>query len=156
MRKNEILTITLAVILISGGNSVGAKSFLSNSSSSNVAVVDVQRIVESSPAINALNLDRKSKIDNLVKFVEKAKSDVSKETDPTKRKALEDSYNKELNLRKTEIDKDYSKRLSEIDSDITGIIKVRAKKSGYDLTLSKSDVIDGGVNITDDIIKELK
>ncbi len=156
MKKNEILTVTLAVILISGGNSVGAKSFLSNSSSSNVAVVDVQRIVENSPAIKALNLDRKNKIDSLVKFVEKAKSDVSKEGDPTKRKALEDSYNKELNLRKTEMDKEYSKKLSEIDNDITGIIKVRVKKSGYNLTLSKNDVIDGGVNITDDIIKELK
>jgi len=156
MKKNEILTVAVAVLLLlSGSNSAGAKGLLNNSSS-NVAVVDIQRIVENSPAINALNADRKTKIDNLVKFVEKAKSDVSKETDLTKRKALEDSYNKELNLRKTEMDSEYSKKLSEIDKDITGIIKVRAKKSGYDLTLTKSDVIDGGVNITDDIIKELK
>lgn len=42
------------------------------------------------------------------------------------------------------------------DKNITSIIKKKAKASGYNLVLVKSSVIDGGTDITADIIKDLK
>ncbi|MDD3436212.1 MAG: OmpH family outer membrane protein [Candidatus Gastranaerophilales bacterium] len=122
----------------------------------NVAVVDIVRIVESSPEINSLRTERKNKLNELVAFVEKARADVEKETNSAKKKALEDKYNKELNERKDAIDKDYSKKLLNIDKNITTVIKSKSKKANYDLVLTKNSVIDGGTDITSEIIKELK
>lgn len=122
----------------------------------NVAVIDVQKIVASAPQVNALKVEQKSKFSDLTKFVEEAKADLAKETDAVKKKALEEKYNKELNVRKNEIDKEYSKKLSAIDKSITETIKTKATKDGYDLVLVKSIVLVGGTDITDEITKSLK
>lgn len=119
-----------------------------------VAVVDIQKVVENSPQINALKTEQKNKITDLVTFVENAKASVSKETNEAKKKSLEEGYNKELNAKKAEIDKDFAKKLTEIDTSIKFIIK--GKAAGYDLVLTKSSVIEGGDDITSEVIKALK
>ena len=149
------LFILTAMLILSLNNFAYAKGF-SNNQCFNVAVVDIQRVVASSPQINALKTDRTNKLNDLAKFIENARQEVAKEKDDAKKKALEDKYNKELNLRKDTIDKEYTKKLSEIDKDITAVIKTEAKKSGYDLVLTKTSVLDGGCDITDEIIKRLK
>lgn len=155
------IAITLTVnnfVMAKGTSSKNIKPVASVTKSANfsVAVVDIQKVVESSPKINALNVERKNKLENLVAFAEKARAEVAKESDATKKKALEDKYNKELNDRKNALDNDFAKKLSAIDLEITTIIKSKAKELGYDLTLAKNNVIDGGVDITPEIIKELK
>lgn len=152
MKTSKILTITAIALLLSTNAYANAKS----ADDFSVAVVDIQRIVEKSPAINALKIDRKNKLDSLAAFVEKARADVAKTTDATKKKALEDSYNKELNTRKDAIDVDYAKKLSDIDKDVTALIKSTAKEGGYSLTLTKNVVVDGGDDITAEVIKNLK
>lgn len=122
----------------------------------NVAVVDVQKIVSSSAQVNTLKAEQKAKIDELVKFVEAAKADLAKEQNETKKKALEDKYNKELNAKKETIDKEYAKKLSTIDKDITDTIKNKANTENYDLVLSKSIVLVGGTDITNEIINAVK
>ena len=69
---------------------------------------------------------------------------------------MEDGYNKELNVRKDAIDKEYVQKISNIDKEITTLIKTRAKEANYDLILTKGSVLDGGVDITSEIVKELK
>lgn len=156
MKISKFLTITAITLALSMGNFASAALPTSNSTGFRVAVVDIQKIVESSPQINALRVDRKNKIDELVKFVETARTAVSKETNEAKKKTLEESYNKELNAKKEVIDQDYAKKLSDIDKNITELIKVKAKAANYDLVLTKNTVLDGGDDITAEIIKGLR
>lgn len=153
MKTSKFLTIAAITLALSTTNFAMAKGA---SSDFRVATVDLQKIVESSPAINSLKMDRKNKIESLTAFVEKARTDVNKETNATKKKALEDKYNKELNERKSVIDKEYAQKLTEIDKNVTALIKTKAKELGYDLTLTKSIVLDGGDDITAEILKGLK
>lgn len=166
MKKSKILTITAIAFAFSMNNfamtknvsnpvtKAPAKTTAPAPAKLMVAVVDVQKVVESSPAINSSKLDRKNKLEDLAKFVENAKSDVAKETNASKKKILEDGYNKELNVRKDAIDKEYVQKLSEVDRIITTLINT--KTSNYDLVLVKTSVLKGGVDITSEIVKELK
>lgn len=86
--------------------------------------------------------------------MEKARADVAKETNATKKKTLEDNYTKELNQRKEALDKEYIKKISDVDKDITALIN--SKTSDYDLVLKKSSVIEGETDVTNEIIKWLK
>jgi len=153
MKKSSVFCTTLLIACALG---LSANNFASAKPASDykVAVVDVQKIVESSPQISALKTEQKNKLQGLAAFVEKAKADVAKQTDETKKKALEESYNKELNNRKAEIDKDGTKKLMDFDKSVRDIIK--AKTADYDLVLTKSSVIEGGTDVTSEIIKELK
>jgi len=152
-RKSKFLAITAMTFALSMNNFAISGAWAKDS---NIAVVDVQKVVESSPEINALKIDGKNKLDDLASFAEKARADVAKETNATNKKTLEDGYNKELNVRKVALDQEYTKKLLDIDKNITSIIKTKAKASGYNLVLVKSSVLDGGTDITADIIKELK
>ena len=160
MKTSKILVVTAIALTLSMNNFAISKpvtkSLPKSSVGLNVAVVDVQKIIESSPAINKLKTDRKNKIDDLASFVEKARADVAKEDNAAKKKTLEDNYNNELNTRKNNIDKEYAKKLSDIDKDITNIIQSKAKKSNFNLVLTKTSVLDGGTDITSVIVKELK
>lgn len=153
MKTSKFLTITAIAFAFSMSCQVGP-AFSKDLSKTNIAVVDVQKVLESSPEINALKVDRKNKVDELVSFVEKARADVAKEPNATKKKTLEDGYNKELNLRKETLDKEYIKKISDVDKNIMTLIN--AKSSSYDLVLTKTSVLDGGIDITSEIIKELK
>ena len=59
-----------------------------------------------------------------------------------------------MNLRKETIDKAYVKKISDVDKSITALIKTKA--SNYDLILTKSSVLNGGTDITNEIITGLK
>ena len=151
MKVSNILKITAVTFLLSAFsiNTAFAKDL-------KVATVDVMQVVQKSPKINALKTERQNKTDDLLLFVKNARAGVEKETDPQKKKALEDKYNKELNLKKNAVDKEYAEKLSVIDKDITALIESKAKELGYDLVLSKNSVLSGGTEITSEIIKGLK
>ena len=155
MRISKFLTIAAIALALTTNNYATAQAATS-ATEFKVAVVDIQKIVESSPEIAALKIDRKNKLDDLMKFVENARTAVSKETVDAKKKALEDSYNKELNVKKEAIDQDYAKKLTDIDKNITALIKAKAKEQSFNLVLTRNTVLDGGVDITEDIIKNLK
>lgn len=150
-RKLKFLAITAVAVTLLMNSFIMPEAWAKDS---NFAVVDVQKVVESSPEINALKVDRQNKLNDLQSFVEKAKADVLKETNVSRKTTLEDGYNKELNLRKDTIDKDYVKKISDVDKSITTLIKTKA--SNYDLVLTKSSVLTGGTDITAEIIKGLK
>lgn len=152
MKMSKILALSLVAFALS----LSTTNFASAKGTEgfSVAFVDVQKVVENSPQISALKTEQKNKLTDLAKFVETAKADVAKQTDVTKKKALEESYNKELNNRKQAIDADGTKKLVEFDKSVREIIKT--KSADYDLILTKSSVLEGGTDITNEIIKELK
>ncbi len=121
-----------------------------------IATVDVQKVVGSSKAVNNLKAEHKKQIEDLTKFVVTAKTNLDKETDVNKRKSLETKYNKQLNDKKEAIDKNYAKKLAEIDKDISTVIQKEAKAKGFDIVLAKGIVLYGGEDITNEITKAVK
>jgi len=121
-----------------------------------IAVVDVQKVVASSAQVKALKADREAKIKDLGNFVTTARAAVAKEPNATKKKALEDKYNKELNTKRNNIQKDYANKLANIDKSISSVIAQKAKAAGYELVLAKGVVLYGGTDITAEITKSVK
>ena len=123
---------------------------------SKIAVVDVQKVVASSAQVKALKADRDAKIKDLTTFVTNARAAVAKETNAAKKKELENKYNKELNAKRNAIQKDYAKKLANIDKSISSVVAQKAKAANYDIVLAKGVVLYGGTDITAEITKSVK
>lgn len=158
MKKMNTVSKSLTLIAVAFALGMSVNNFALSKVPANfsVAVVDVQKVVASSPQVDALKTQQKKNFSELAKFVEGAKADLAKEKDATKKKALEEKYGKELNDRKSTIERDYAQKLADIDKSISETIKTKAAKDGYDLVLTKNVVLVGGKDITDEIAKSLK
>lgn len=158
MKKINKVSKILTFMVIAFALGLASNNFASSKvpANFNVAVVDIQKVVVSSPQVNDLKIEQKNRISELAKFVEDAKANLAKEKNATKKKALEEKYNKELNVKKNALENEYAKKLSDIDKNITEIVKTKATKDGYDLVLAKNVVLVGGTDITDEIVKSLK
>lgn len=146
----------LAVGLLTFASGIAFSNFAMSDVPSKIAVVDVQEVVNSSSQVQALKKDQQAKMKEVVSFVEKARKEVAATTDVKKKQALEEKYNKELNTKKTAMDKNYADKLTAIDSTISKQIEAQAKAGGYDIVLAKGVVLYGGSDITDAVKKAVK
>lgn len=121
-----------------------------------VAVVDTTRIVTNSASVKALKADQERKVKAMQATIEKARTEISKETDPAKLAQLEEKYRNEINQQKIALDTEYNRRLTQIDTDIKKAVAEKAKGMNYDLVLPKNIVFFGGDDITDIIAKDIK
>lgn len=153
MKKFKLLIIAFAALTLSMNNIAFSKNATDDFK---VAAVDIPQVIENSNEIKAILKDRQNKLNDLQAFVEKARADVAKESNENKKASLEENYNKQLNEKKNALDKDYSKKLADADKNITELINKKAHAMGYNLILTKSTVLGGAVDITPEIIKELK
>lgn len=144
--KKLLFTLS-AMILLSG---------ISFASSQNIAVVDVQAVIQKSAQVKALSKEQKSKVAALDKWLQTAQADVQKQkTDQDKQKLLI-KYNSEFEKKKETLVKDYQTKLQAIDKSITETITKKAEAMGYDMVISKTSVICGGNDITSEILKVVK
>lgn len=146
----------LAVGLLTFASGIAFSNFAMSDVPSKIAVVDVQEVVNSSSQVQALKKEQQAKMKEVVSFVEKARKEVAATTDVKKKQALEEKYNKELNTKKTAMDKNYADKLTAIDSTISKQIEAQAKAGGYDIVLAKGVVLYGGSDITDAVKKSCK
>jgi len=147
MKKNlKILLVTFLALVIGGSFSNIASA---EATPSRVAIVNVQEVVNSSSKVQALKKAQEAKAKEFVSFIEKARKDVAAATDVNKKKSLEEKYTKELNTKKEANDKEYAKKLAEIDLAISNQIANVAKSKGYDVVISKGIVLYGGDDITE-------
>ncbi len=121
-----------------------------------VAVVDIQKVVNKSAQVQALKKEQTAKRKELVQFVNKAKEDIKKQTDPAKKQELVKKYDKELAAKRQANAKQYQQKLAAIDKNITAAIIAQAKAMGYDMVIAKGVVLYGGDDITDEISKLIK
>lgn len=155
MKNNfKFLTVALAAFVI--GLSVNNYAVSNVPTDFKVAIVDVQKVVANSSQVKALKEEQKKKSQELAKFIDTAKTNLDKEKDAKKKKALEEKYNKEFQTKRTAIAKNYETKLLNIDKTITNIIDENAKKNGYNLVLAKGAVLSGGTDITEEISKAVK
>ena len=118
-----------------------------------VACVDVQKVVTASTAVQNLKNEQEKKAKEILAFVEKARKDVAATKDEKKKIALEEKYNKELLSKKEKMDSEYAAKLKDIEESISKTIADQAKTLGYDMVVAKSTVLYGGNDITEQIIK---
>ena len=146
----------LAVGLLTFASGIAFSNFAMSDVPSKIAVVDVQEVVNSSSQVQALKKEQQAKMKEVVSFVEKARKEVAATTDVKKKQALEEKYNKELNTKKTAMDKNYADKLTAIDSTISKQIEAQAKAGGYDIVLAIGVVLYGGSDISDAVKKAVK
>ena len=121
-----------------------------------VAVVDATKIVANSSAVKNLRAEQEKKMKEMQTTIEKARTEISKETDSAKIAQLQEKYRTQINQQKIALDTDYNKKLNQIDSDNRNTVVEKAKSMNYDLVLPKNIVFFGGDDITDVIAKDIK
>lgn len=156
MRKvSKLMTVVCSAVML-----IGAANNFAMSSPNNFtyAVVDVPQVVAASKQVNALKAEQATKLRELSQFVQTANKQLQAEPDATKKKALEQKLNKQLQDKKAAVDKNYAAKLEAIDKSISGAIAKEAKAKGLDFVLAKGVVLYGtaGTDITADIIKAVK
>ena len=144
--KKLLLSLSTMVLL----------SGISMAATQNIAVVDVQAIVNKSAQVQSLKKEQQAKISDLEKWLKTAQEDVAKQQSKEGKEKLLKKYNSEFAKKKEAIAKDYRAKLSAVDKSITETITTKAKAMGYDMVISKSMVIMGGDDITAEIQKVVK
>ena len=150
--KSKFLVVGLAAFTIG----FCANNFAMSDVPMKIAVVDVQKIVNASPEVQALKNEQKTKAQEVVNFIDKARKDVAAASDATKKQALEEKYNKEVKAKKEKIEKDCKSKLTAIDSKISAAIASQAKANNFDIVIAKGAVLYGGSDITDAVSKAVK
>ena len=154
--KNSLKFLSIALVAFGLGLVASNYAMSDVPSDFKVAVVDVQKVVANSSQVKALKDEQKKKGQELAKFIETAKNNITKETDEKKRKSLEEKYNKEFQSKREAIAKNYETKLLAIDKNISNVIDENAKANGYNLVLAKGVVLSGGTDITEEITKAVK
>ena len=127
-----------------------------NSNASNIAVVDVQAIVNSSAQVKALKEAQTKKVQELNLWLQNAQNEVNTERDKERQQALLQKYNAEFALKRRDIALQYQQELQIVSNNISQTIAEEAVKKGYSMVIAKNIVIYGGVDITEDIAKIVK
>ncbi|MBQ8672257.1 MAG: OmpH family outer membrane protein [Alphaproteobacteria bacterium] len=122
----------------------------------NIAVVDVQAIVNSSAQVKSLREAQSSKVNELNIWLQNAQNEVNAEQDKERQQALLQKYNAEFALKRRDIALQYQQELKAISNSISQTVETEAKKKGYSMVIAKNIVIYGGVDITEDIAKMVK
>lgn len=154
--KNNLKILTVSLIAFAVGLTAGNYAMSDTPANFKVAVVNVPKIVESSSQVKALKEQNSKNVQELAKFGETAQNEINKEKDEKKQKALKEKFQKEFQAKRVAMTKSYEKKLIEIDNNISSVITQQAKAQGYDLVLAKGAVLSGGVDITDQIAKQIK
>ena len=149
-------TLKLSFIALLAGLCIMTKTCAEELSTCKIGIVDIKKVVANSSEAKSIQTEQKKKIDELTRFIEKARLSVDKEKDPEKQKELEEKFTKELNEKRTAIDSEYAKKLSLAEQDIRNIIETTAKDKGYTIVIMKSVVLYGGEDITDEVAKAVK
>ncbi len=122
----------------------------------NIAVVDLQKVVDNSAQVKTLKNEHSAKIKELNGIITKAQEEIAKQTDTKKIVEIQDKYTNQFNSKKAEIDKMYAAKLAGIESQIKSEIEKKAQKDGYEFVFAKSVVLYGGKDITSEISGTVK
>ena len=114
-----------------------------------IAMVDVQKVVNSSAAVNALKIEHQGKMAELQTWLSNAEKEIEKET-------VSKKYQQELNQKQQAIQQAYAQELQKIDTLISEDITKIANEKGYDLVIVKGMVISGADDITEYVIEGVR
>ena len=148
MKMFKRAIVLLAVMSVMLGYS--AKSYAVGT-----AVVDLDKIRENYTVSQELSADLKIKESELQKFVADAQKQIQEAKTPLEKKNLEEKLGEQFNIKRNAYAKDQSQKWGVIEDTVVKSIKEVAASKKFDLVLNKQVVIDGGSDITDEVIKKL-
>ena len=153
MKKNIYIAVFVAAAFVLG---YSVNNIAISDTTPKVAVIDATKIVANSSAVKALKAEQEKKVKDIQATLEKAKAEISKETDPAKIAAIEEKYRTQINNQKIALDTEYNQKLTKIDNEIRATVVEKARNLNYALVLPKNIVYFGGDDITDVIAKDIK
>ena len=142
--KKYYISVIAAILIFTLGFSARAMF------SVKVAMVDVQKVVNSSAAVNALKIEHQGKMAELQTWLSNAEKEIEKETVSSKKEKLE------LNQKQQAVQQAYAQELQKIDTLISEDITKIANEKGYDLVIVKGMVISGADDITEYVIEGVR
>lgn len=154
MKKN-IVIIFVVIMAFTCGYSLNNKA-VSGNTDYKIAVVDVQELVSNSNAVKKLKTEQERKIQNIQSTLEKARTEMSKETDSAKLQALEQKYRDDINKQKSAMESEYNVKFAAIDKNIRNAVIEKARAMNYNIVLPKNMVLLGGDDITNQIVSAVK
>lgn len=122
----------------------------------NIAVIDVQAVVNSSAQVKALREAQTAKVNELNLWLQSAQNEVNAEQDKERQQALLQKYNAEFALKRRDISLQYQQELNKVSNNILQTVAAEAEKNGYSMVIAKNIVVYGGTDITEDIAKIVK
>ena len=154
MKLNSKIMLLIGLIT---GIFIGSNNFaISSIAQPKIAVVDVPVIIAKSAQVNTLKNEQAKKQKELAKWIEVVNADVKKQSTEANKQKLAKKYNEELTKKKNIIQQEYSRKLAQIDANISATIAQQAKIKGYNIVLTKSSVLYGGDDITMEISNVVK
>ncbi|MBP5352480.1 MAG: OmpH family outer membrane protein [Alphaproteobacteria bacterium] len=120
------------------------------------AVVDFQQVVMNSKDVAALRNERETQIQDLRRMADDANVKIKGESDEAKRKKLSEGYLAEINAKKAEYDRLYASSLQASDKKLNGIVQAVAEKEGLKVIFNKGALVQGGTDITDSVVEQVK
>lgn len=150
--KSKLLIVSLAALVIG----FGTTNLAFSQNDLKIGIVDIPQVVSKSAQVEALKKEQIKKAEDFKKFVDKAKADISKQTTDDKKRELAAKYEKQIADRQAAEAKEYTKKLAEIDKNISTTIDQTAKAKGYDLIFAKGTLLYGGEDITEMVSKAVK
>jgi len=145
----------VAVIVIAVVVSLACCCGLCCKKSSNVAVVDVQRLVNQARQVAELRQDMQTQMSNLQEWVNQSNAEINNEQSQEKKDELTKLRQEELLQRQQLIQRDYAAKLQNLDAKLTAVIEKTAAEEGFKITFVKGSVAAGGTDITDKVIAKL-
>lgn len=149
--------LLLAIVLgVSINNIALSNEAVTSTSGIKIATVDITELLVNSESVKVLKSTHDEQVGEIEKTLEKARQEISKETDPAKIAQLEEKYRNEVNNKKLKMDKTYNDKLMAIDKGIKIQVAQKAKEMNYDVVLPKNLVLYGGEDITAQLAKTIK
>ena len=148
--KKYYISVIAAILIFTLGFSARAMF------SVKVAMVDVQKVVNNSAAVNALKIEHQGKMAELQTWLSNAEKEIEKETVSSKKEKLTKKYQQELNQKQQAVQQAYAQELQKIDTLISEDITKIANEKGYDLVIVKGMVISGADDITEYVIEGVR
>ena len=154
MRKSIVIMFVVIMAFFSG-YSLNNKA-VSENTDYKIAVVDVQELAANSNAVKKLKTDQEKKLQNIQSTLEKARTEMSKETDSAKLQAIEQKYRDDINKQKSAMESEYNVKFAAIDKNIRNAVVEKARAMNYNIVLPKNMVLLGGDDITAQVASAVK
>ena len=149
MKKN---ILALVFVIIAFGIGFSINSFANPKIETyKIATADIQEIAQNSTELNNLKKTQEKQLQEIQTLIEKAKTEISKETNPQKAAQIEETYRNQINDKKLAMDTAYNAQLNTINSKIRTAVSEKARSMNYNIVLSKNAVLFGGDDITEQV-----
>jgi Skp family chaperone for outer membrane proteins len=130
-------------------------SYSAKSSAAGTGIVDLDKIRDNYTVAQELTADLKVKESDLQKFIMDAQKQIQEAKTPVEKKNLEDKLGEQFNVKRNAYAKDQTAKWSKIEDTVISTIKAVSASKKFDMVLNKQVVIDGGYDITDEVIAKL-